>query len=280
MATYCLIIPVHPPHYNWIEGLLKTMIEHCIDTKCIYLVFSNQTDFDCFPHKQWVNHIIADEYHGKRGIVTFKKLFALQKIYKENPYEYYILCDAETDIIPCNFNKENIKAKLDAWFEKKTLWGGKVGLRCVFDIIKGSASLFSLQDQDILREKLQGWTNYTWWSDVPVYKHEHLDEFFEMIGPGYLEKIEYEHFDHLIYQYFLMLRYGFEYVDTGYGWSLESHIYQLETLNKIKEKGCEFTWVIPQAYAKNKDFYDGCGTFLLYHLDRKVFYSERGYMRL
>jgi hypothetical protein len=269
----CFIIPVHPPHFNWIEKMLKTMEEHQVNAKCIHLVFSNTHDYERFPLKDKVNHVIAGEYKGKRGIVTFKKFFALQQIYKSNPREYYIMCDAETTIIPANFTDENIIAKMDEWFAKKQLWGGTN--QRLQNIIKTSTSLFNPQDQEVLRGKLGDWKKYTWWSDVPVYKHAHLDEFFEMLDPNYSARIEYSHFDHLVYQYFLMLRHDFTFIDTGYQWSLESHLYKLETLNSLKERGCLFTWVIPQTYDKNKEFYDCNGTFLLYHLDRKVTYSER-----
>ena len=133
--------------------------------------------------------------------------------------------------------------------------------------------------------RLQKITNnfnyFFWWSDVPVYKRIHLEPFFNMIKYNSLElshtnleyNITYNHFDYIIYQYYLILTEGFEIVNTtpitNIKWSLEGlNTTDMEIFDKLQKEQYGFGWVTNVLYEANKEFLTKSGTFLIYHLDR------------
>ena len=111
---------------------------------------------------------------------------------------------------------------------------------------------------------------YFWWSDIPVYKRTHLKDFFNKID---YSNIEHRHFDHIIYQYFLVLTEGFKLINTTpihSKWSFELlDTTDIHILTKLSELGYGFGWVPKKLYdPSNIEFLNTQNTLLIYHLDR------------
>ena len=132
------------------------------------------------------------------------------------------------------------------------------------------ARLYSDEEYTQLQTITNNFNLYFWWSDIPVYKRTHLKDFFNKID---YSTIEFRHFDHIIYQYFLILTEGFKLINTTpihSKWTFElldtTDIY---ILNKLSELGYGFGWVPKNLYApSNIEFLKTQKTLLLYHLDR------------
>jgi len=221
--------------------------------------------------KEYITPIIIKEPINKNSIITFKKFYALKELMLSS-FEYFIVCDSEIDIIIENFTKDNILQKINNIFSNKILYGGKVDNLDLIDINKTCSSLFP-NDLEKLSNITENYTLYSWFSDLPVYRREDLSDFFNKIN---YTNILYRHFDHLIYQFFLLLNKQFTIINitpiTKLKWSLELLITNDNTIcNNLLKEGYGFGWCSNTFYNMNKSFLDNNSkTFLIYHLDRNL----------
>jgi hypothetical protein len=263
---YAFIIPIHPPHYHHIYDLLRKAKLYKIVLD-LFLVFSNEDDYETFSMKESVKPIFAENININ-SITTSKKFYALKKL-MNSKYDYFIVCDAEIDIIPENFTVHAVLQKIEAIFEKKLLYGGEVTGNPVGEkIIKACSTVFSEDENIIIRNKVGDL--YTWWSDLPVYKREHLPHFFERLGD--LERLAWTHFDHIVYQYYLLVHHDFQVVNispiTGIRWSLEyMMIWNDKMLEKLHNIGYGFGWITKKRFQMGGDLFLKYGAFLIYHMD-------------
>ena len=270
-----LLIPIHTPHYPYIYDLIKKLKANNIYID-IFLVFSNHIDYKLFEMKKNIKPLIITGPLNFDSIVTFKKYYGLKQLI-HSTYDYIICCDSEIDIIPENCNSENITEKLNAIFGNKKIYAGEA----YTDTNKISADLFYGEEYTRLQKITNNFNYFFWWSDVPVYKRIHLEPFFNMIKYNSLElshtnleyNITYNHFDYIIYQYYLILTEGFEIVNTtpitNIKWSLEGlNTTDMEIFDKLQKEQYGFGWVTNVLYEANKEFLTKSGTFLIYHLDR------------
>lgn len=261
------IIPIHPKHYAFIYDLLDvidTIHNNCID---IYLVFSSNNDYDIFNKKDKIKKIIIPQINTN-CIVTYKKFFALGELKNDTNYDYFIVCDAEIMIIPENFNQQNIMNVINKIFENKIIYAGKTSDNLAINITKTSCNL--LMNTDNLEKITENYTLYFWWSDLPVYKREHLTHFFSLID---YNNINGHHFDHIIYINYLILHHNFTILNItpilNHYWSLEMYNTQnIDDLQILKSINYSFSFITKNLYSNHVDFFRNEKTFLLYHLDR------------
>ena len=267
IKSIALVIPIHPPHYDLMYNLIKN-IDDRID---IFLIFSNEIDYNNFTEKDKIKKIILPDNTNTKSIITYKKFYALKHHLINTKYDYFIVCDAELDIINDNFTEYNILNKINKIYENKIIYGGEIDYNTnpnVIDISKDSSNSFN----DINKEKISRITNnftlYTWWSDLPVYKREYLEDFFNYIN---IDNIN--NFDMIIYYYYLILYRNFIILNItpliSHNFSLESYMTDDEKmLDKLKEYKYGFSFIIPKLFNKHKKYLLNEGSFLLYHLDR------------
>ena len=123
---------------------------------------------------------------------------------------------------------------------------------------------------DELKNITNNFQLYYWWSDLPVYKREHLTDFFSKIC---YNNINWNHFDHKIYLNYLILYHKFNILNfsnlINHYWSLESYnTNNKENLSILKNNNYGFSWATPRFLNNHKDFLMKEGCCLLYHLDR------------
>jgi hypothetical protein len=123
---------------------------------------------------------------------------------------------------------------------------------------------------EYLKDITNNFTLYFWWSDLPVYRREDIIPFLNMIK---YEKLIWESFDYLIYQYYLILYHGFKIINitpiTNINFSLENlNTNDMNILQKLIDIKYGFSWVNSKMYNLNKDFLDSQKSFLIFHLDR------------
>ena len=270
------LIPVHPPKYTHVYDMINSFITNniCMD---VYIVFSNIEDYDMFLMKDYIKPIIVSGSLNNKSIITFKKFYGLKHL-SNSSYEYIIVCDSETAIISENFTAENITEKLSNIFINKKIYAGDIShlddlstKLYLTNITTSCASLFSDSEYEHLRKITNNFNLYFWWSDIPVYKREHLASFFNKID---YTNIEYAHFDHVIYQLYMILTENFQIVDTTpithTQWSLEMlNTCDLDILSKLLKLDYGFGWVTKKMYTlRNYNFLMINKTLLIYHLDR------------
>ena len=276
MNKVALCIPIHPKHYNYIYNLIDLTNQNHDNNIDIYnidifLIFSNEKHYNSFNKKDFIKKIILPPNTHSPFIVTYKKFYCLEILKNEEKYDYFIVCDAEITIIPENFNRNNILNKINKIYQNKLIYAGVPNRRHIERIIKESASIF-VNNEDV--NKLKNITNnfklYYWWSDLPIYKREHLTDFFSKIC---YDNIIWHHFDHIIYLNYLILYHNFNILNISdlikCHWSLESYNTKDEKhLSILKNNNYGFSWVTPQFFYNYKDYLLKEGCFLLYHLDR------------
>jgi len=261
------IIPTYPPHYHYLYNILPKL-KNIIN---IYLVFSNDEDYMSFTMKEYINPIIIKESINHNSIVTFKKFYGLKELI-QSPFDYFIVCDSEIDIITENFTKDNVIQKINNIFSNKRLYAGEVdgGI----DIYRKCASLFP-NDLEKLRNITQNFTLNTWFSDLPVYRREDLSDFFNKIDyTNIVTSLSWAHFDHIIYQLFLLLEKNFTIINTTPITNLKAPLEILVTndnniCNNLLKEGYGFGWCNKHFYNINKlSLENNYKSFLIFHLDR------------
>jgi len=260
------LIPIHPPHYHFVYNLINKIKKTCIKID-IYLVFSNNVDYNNFTMKNEIQPIICESLQTK-SIVTYKKFIGLKHL-ADSTYDYIICCDSEIDIVCNNFTNEIINNKIKCIFDNKKIYAGDTTGVCFPDIMQISANLFP-EKYDYLKNITKNFTMYFWWSDLPVYRRTDIMPFLNMIN---YDNIIWEHFDHIIYQYYLILCKDFEIIDTtpitNMKWSLENlATNNIDILNKLLSINYGFSWNTKRMYELNKKFIESQNGFLIYHLDR------------
>lgn len=263
-----ILIPIHPPNYHYMYNLINKLKEHDIHID-ICLVFSNNTEYDRFTMKNEIKPIVCEPFETK-SIITYKKFFGLKHL-ADSKYEYIVCCDSEIDIIPTNFTSENMNNKIKQIFDTKTIYAGDTNGNCLTKrITKNCASLFP-EKMKYLEDVTKNFTLYFWWSDLPVYRRADIHPFLNMIT---YDAIIWDHFDYIIYQFYLILYHGFEIINTTpitkLQWSIETLLTNdINILNKLLDINYGFSWSRRSFYNLNKEFIESQKGFLIYHLDRK-----------
>jgi hypothetical protein len=262
------LIPIHPPHYHFMYNLINKLKYNNIKID-IYLVFSNNTDYSIFTMKNEI-HPIMCEYLQTKSIVTYKKFIGL-KYLAYSKYDYIICCDSEIDIISSNFTTEIINNKIKQIFDNKKIYGGTTNDEGIKNILRLSSTFF-LEKYKYLEDITENFTLYFWWSDLPVYRRTDINQFLNIIK---YDNLVWEHFDYIIYQYYLILYHGFEIINITYiinlKWSLE-YLFtdNIDLLNKLININYGFSWNSKSFYNLNKNFVESQKGFLIYHLDRDL----------
>ena len=151
MDSLALIIPIHPEHYHFIYNLIDITNKNSENNIDIFLIFSNEQDYNIFNKKDFIKKIILPSINTN-SIVTYKKFYALENLKNEAKYDYFIVCDAEISIIPENFNRTNILNKINKIYENKLIYAGNSdNNEQAYGIIKDTASIFINKDADELK---------------------------------------------------------------------------------------------------------------------------------
>jgi hypothetical protein len=259
-----IVIPIHPKHFQFAYKLIdkRDVMRGVCD---VILVFSNEHEENLFQAKDKVKSIVLEINTKTGNIVTFKKFYALEQM-MDSEYDYFVVCDAETDIIAKNFTRQNLLAKLKGIFDNGKVYAGVCpNLK---EITKSSASVFSdPKDVDRLKHITMEHNLYYWWSDIPVYRRSDLKDFFAKISYA---NINWHHFDHKIYLNYLLLYQEFKIVnitnELGIYWSLEN--YNSTNIGFLKGEGYGFGWITPNMFRNNTEAMLNEGALFLYHLDR------------
>jgi hypothetical protein len=269
MDRVAFVIPIHPPYFGYLYRFLESLPKNSVH---VYLVFSSQEDVDVFLPQTYTTSIVIPqglEYsmESQCGIVDFKKFYALSQL-RNAPHDYFIVCDAETYLVAKNFTPENVLGKIESIFENKNIYCG----RGESGLTKPACDAFRGADYQTAKELTEDFKLCFWWSDLPVYKREHLAHFFEVCP---IPDTIYSRPDNCIYLLYLALYHGFKFVNVtpliGVRQSLEHFATnQVEKIHALSKIGYGHSWVMDAQYRLHYELLNEIGTFLVFHLNRSA----------
>lgn len=269
------IIPIYSKDFKYLYSI-KEKISIISKEFDFYLVFSSQEDLDSFEDKKLYKCLIKS--HSKINIAGQKKFYALDKLKNEAKYDYFMIIDAEIDVVLDNFTYENIISKIESYYNNKKIYAGDTAnKRNIVRINKNTRDILGDKISNYISENV-GDSLYYWWSDLSVVKREHIEHFLNSIG-YYQPKfaLNNDQFDVNIYINFLIYHHGFEVINLTKSYpefkklnfSLESfRKIDMNALIKLKEIGYGFGSIRNKTFEMFSEFYISNGTFLLYHTDR------------
>lgn len=201
----CTIIPVHPPHYEYALGALRTH-EQFVGTN-LYFVFSSDTDLNLFKQTQadGFNYLVyPDKLTKEQNVITAKKFYAINELSKQ--YKYIGVFDSET-----LFVKE-----MDSDIVYKEICDSKIfkaNVRRDSDHISDVAEMMGYLDNETLIQETEGFTLYWWFNEICVYEASLFNEFYEwLLNHPNASKItnEFKCFDYLLYSIWLVCNKGYK----------------------------------------------------------------------
>ena len=263
--SVAMCVPIYKAHLEYGAKLLKSRKD--TDNEHIRLVFGCSTQGEVELMKLYMVQggfenvelmVIPCEHIGNKAI--YKKHRLLQQLYHR--FDYIACIDAESEFvkhIPTivladeGINPQLLGSRINSLINEQCLKN--------FDTTQSDVDDFA----DV----------YFWFSNIPVYCSVYLKDFYQHFKD--VEKLceKYEHFEHILYVYFLKLHLqlsNVQIVDIGdvygiyNGWSLENC--SASVLDALDLKACKMPlWCSPQAY-KDVSSSVKMQMYMLYHTDR------------
>lgn len=199
MNKVSLVIPCHPPKFDFLKNLILSTQEHKIDTD-IFVVFSSEDDSKLFGIYGLPNYNSL-VYKGpvNPGIITNKKFYGLYEAFKSS--EYVAAIDSE-----CVFTKHvDIYEKFKKFHDKKTIYGSHSHNELIARIRTGPIKLF---DENAKRCLVNFMNSYFWFNQIPIYEKNTFLDFYSKLGVGtdhFMNSINQFDFDFIIYCYYLFV---------------------------------------------------------------------------
>jgi len=260
MNKCAFVIPIHPKHFTFAETIIDQLSGSDAD---LYFVFTTKTDREMFPYK--ANSLILSDYvdlsivEKKNSFITLKKFYALLNL--KDKYDYITCIDSEVKFLKTSGFYDLMKQIA----ERRSFYGSVLETsntgRCI--IYETLFNLTLAKDRENLMNLSRNCSIYTWWSNIPVYTCDYLDEFFRWINfDKNLDKYSWSVFDHMLYNYFCVLFKGYRIkLDPELCTSFE--FLATEVIEKL-----DTNWVSFSAYNSNPDFYNNRDFYLVFHCDR------------
>lgn len=276
------IIPIYPPDYKYSQKILSSYKEFKIDEQAdLYFVFTNEEDADAFG--EYENKIILAKKlrnFQNRGFINIKKFYALKQLREK--YDYLIVLDSEMEFI----KNVDIKSICERFFDEKILYGNRVWefQSILENEIKTNCQKYFKTNKNYYKIAEREGDLYLWFNNMPIYKTDTLDEFFQIIDyKNNIDKYSWEDFDYYIYMYYLIVYHDFNVKDCkmfglmGAAENIpEGFCYRPEDVREIpKFKMCTKSLV---------EKFDNEDLFIAVHLDRGIEFAlnilASGMMRL
>jgi len=286
MNNIAFLIPVYPPHYNYLDFL--NILDKPVDFD-IVLILSYKSDLLELQKLDYKNYntIVLEDYFSesfiglminKNIIITFKKYFALKKL--QSTYIYCAVVDCEIEFV----NVKNVYNKFNTFIENKKIIGSVVKneRKNAANIINTLSSVYFKNNEEVYNKLIILTNNfdfYFWFSDIPIYDMSIMNEFFDFIHfnddyEEFINNLNWHIFDYIPYVYFVVLFKNYSFVNINdfglhVNWSLESM--PIETYNNvIKYVEYHPLWVIHNTYLENKkNEFIMNDIIITYHKDRR-----------
>lgn len=203
-----IIIPIHRPDYSY----LPNINEICLNTSIDLFVITSEDPADIksqYPKIRFLSYsnITHNQNIVRTNIITQKKIRGVNFLFNNYNYDFIACIDCET-ILETNFNGQVLYDVSKEIYKNKNFYGGNTEIQIFLDINNACIKLID-SDNDYLKKKCDV---YFWFSEIPIYEKT----FFKQFYSHYLKiesKLEHEHFDFLLYSYWLVAYKNFQIIN-------------------------------------------------------------------
>lgn len=267
------VIPLHLKHFGYGYYIFNELKNTDAD---LYFIFTDINDKNIFISKldsSELKYLILSDFvdinlvSKINSFVSIKKLYALLTLYKN--YDYISCIDSEIKIL----NKNNFYDIMDKIANSKIIAGGLLHER-VSEINIVRESLLRLTDvmyHDKLTEISNNFRIYTWWSNLPVYNCQYVENFLKWINfnkdENNIKKFCWHIFDDMTYNFYCVLFHDFKII------KIPECYHSLEFANTkiveyVDKNITKIYWVNNLAYNQNIEYYKNNDFKIVFHLDR------------
>ena len=265
----CFIIPIHPPDFKYVNGLIQSKIEYNVACD-LYFIMTNDEDKNIFNKmfSKFKNHFrtLNSNYDKKnskvKNPVVYKKYFGLLSL--KNKYDF--LCCVDSEII--FIKKIDINKKIAENYNKKTFYASKCDLYTTHT--KAPLKYFLEEDVKYLESVTNNFHFWCWFNNIPIYEKNHLNHFFDFLNLNLnnLNNFDFfSNFEQMLYQYFLILKYDFKIVIFDIN-TTESLLERANRYDKQMILSMDPLWYPNHSYQIDSTFLKESDIFMLFHLDR------------
>jgi hypothetical protein len=305
----CFLIPIYPPHYNYLTFLNDLSEEHTFTIIFIstysrdkvllidYLKENvktsfNNIDYIVLEENNNISKLIHTFYDSKK-IITIKKFYGLYHIINNKKYDFhYIACiDSEIQFI----NAENIYGKFKLYCDRRIAISGDTTIRNpvhnFLDVIHDECIKFikTEEEKKVIQEHTKKGKLFFWFSDINIYDVKILSKFFNYIEfddnyvtfEKFINKLNFMSFDYVIYFYYCILYHNYRLLcmsdyNIKRNWSLEAAPYQIyDEVKKLMNYTTNM--VVKNCYTRNLEKFKNDEPILLYHLDNGRYHDVYNY---
>lgn len=209
MGKICFAIPTFPEHYLYALDFMKSFTEYHYDQQAdLFFIFTSPEDRDGFVPCDSIVLPKSLRIMKNRGIINIKKFYALMQL--KDKCEYIIVIDDES--LFCR--AVDLYKICNSFFERRILYGNIVE-NASWDfshmVPNSCKKFFDEETQKILTSPL-----YLWFNQIPIYKCEHLKDFFKTTDMGHrIHWLAFTDFDYYVYMFYLIAQHGFDIKDVG-----------------------------------------------------------------
>ena len=207
MNKSIIIVPTYPPHYPFIEELIKSYEQYDINADLMF-VFSNESDRLSFNNENYINVVLPDEFSHidfHRGIIHLKKFFGLQESIKLG-YNFAGVVDSETRVI------KSIDANVlfENFCRDKLVYGTICDNPWITRLTVSPFKFFNEEEVVRLKEITNNGLIYFWCSNIPIYDLSIFKLFNERISLSDYCSISSDFdFDYTVFMYYALLYHDY-----------------------------------------------------------------------
>lgn len=219
------IVPSHKPRIEYLSTMIESFNRYSFGVDLI-IVWSYKTDslkVKKIEENANVKHIYLDDFFSTndiflmektRSIINIKKLLAVQQFYMY--YKGLVCTDDEVEfyrrftgdfVIEHFLNQKFFPATNISKVKSKDDILAKILAECIKFLPNES-------ERKYLKSKTGDLSVFSWFSDLPYYDSNKVKSFLESFSlsePSSLLKLSFHTFDHILYQFYCILNYNYEY---------------------------------------------------------------------
>jgi hypothetical protein len=272
-----IVIPLWPGDYARFQ-LFRASLP-AVREFDVVVVLTSREDLATFDQRSVDVILLLDEFLSPEllDVVVKKNLYAITKTYYalhalRGQYTYFACVDCDVVLKNCT----SLFARIAKRYDEGLLVGATVESDCTDFVTRiNQQSAVYFQDTD-LSARTNGFRFYSWFSDIPLYRSDTVEEFLHVLGfedrADWLAKTTVN-FHWIPYSYYLLLYrnariFDVKTVGIQRNWSLESM--PAQTLQKVRAAGYTPLW-IPNAI----DGPSMTSYCMAYHCDRNAHFFGR-----
>jgi hypothetical protein len=208
MNETCFLAPVHSKGFKYGIDYVKSYNKFYNDDH-LYLVFSNQDEMNDFRYlvgsEARYRPILCTEHLTYSKPISQKKIFGVNYVFQTTSFNQVAVTDVDCIFVK-HVNYDQLM--LDRAARSKFFTSSSNNTDVVNKVGRAAAKkFFTPLDVKKLETLTNGFTDYFWFNDIPVYSREYFKLFKQYINyPSTIDKLEYTTFDFILYAYYLLLK--------------------------------------------------------------------------